>query len=107
MSTLRSLRCLLSIVVVAICAAAVAEDPAPGEETRFLTNVRQLTFEGKRAGEWYFNADGTKMVFQSEREFGNPWYQIYLLDLETGDTARISPGTGKTTWSWIHPSEAK
>jgi hypothetical protein len=44
------------------------------------------------------------MVFQSEREPGNPFYQIYLLDLETGDTQRVSPGTGKTTCAWIHPS---
>ena len=43
------------------------------------------------------------MVFQSEREQGNPFYQIYLLDMETGDTRRISPGTGKTTCAWIHP----
>ncbi len=43
-------------------------------------------------------------MFQSEREPGNPFYQIYLLDLETGETRRISPGVGKTTCAWIHPS---
>jgi Tol biopolymer transport system component len=47
--------------------------------------------------------DGTKMIFQSEREEGNPFYQIYLMDLETGDQERISPGMGKTTCAWIHP----
>ncbi len=72
-------------------------------EADYLTNVRQLTFEGRRAGEGYFNADGTKMVFQSEREEGNPFYQIYLMDLETGDQERISPGMGKTTCAWMHP----
>jgi Tol biopolymer transport system component len=72
-------------------------------EADFLSNVRQLTFEGKRAGEGYFSADGSKMVFQSEREPGNPFYQIYLMDLETGDQERISPGAGKTTCAWIHP----
>ncbi len=82
-----------------------AEPPTagPAREAAFLGNPRQLTFEGKRAGEGYFSADGTKMIFQSEREEGNPFYQIYLLDLETGDTERISPGTGKTTCAWIHP----
>jgi len=35
------------------------------------------------------------MVFQSEREEGNPFYQIYLLDLETGDQERVSPGHGQ------------
>lgn len=72
-------------------------------EAALLSQVRQLTFEGLRAGEGYFSADGTKLVFQSEREEGNPFYQIYLLDLETGDTERISPGIGKTTCAWIHP----
>lgn len=72
-------------------------------EADFLTNIRQLTFEGRRAGEGYFNADGSKMVFQSEREPGNPFYQIYLMDLETGDQERISPGMGKTTCAWMHP----
>lgn len=72
-------------------------------EADFITNIRQLTFEGRRAGEGYFNADGTKMIFQSEREAGNPFYQIYLMDLETGDQERISPGMGKTTCAWIHP----
>lgn len=72
-------------------------------EADFITNPRQLTFEGRRAGEGYFNADGSKMIFQSEREEGNPFYQIYLMDLETGDQERISPGMGKTTCAWIHP----
>ena len=30
-----------------------------GHEAALLGNVRQLTFEGRRAGEGYFNADGT------------------------------------------------
>ena len=72
---------------------------------QFLDNTRQLTFEGRRSGEGYFSADGSKMVFQSERQSGNPFYQIYLLDLETGDTERVSPGHGKTTCAWIHPVE--
>jgi Tol biopolymer transport system component len=79
-----------------------AQAPASGE-AGFLTNARQLTFEGKRSGEGYFSADGSKMIFQSEREAGNPFYQIYLMDLETGDQERISPGTGKTTCAWIAP----
>ena len=73
-------------------------------EAGFISRTRQLTFEGRRAGESYFSADGRKMIFQSEREPGNPFFQIYLMDLETGDTERVSPGKGKTTCAWIHPS---
>ena len=72
-------------------------------ESKFLRNTRQLTFEGRRAGEGYFSADGKRMVFQSERDPENPFYQIYLMDLETGDIERVSPGHGKTTCAWIHP----
>ena len=43
------------------------------------------------------------MVFQSEREPDNPFFQIYLMDFTTGDMQRISPGIGKTTCAWIHP----
>jgi Tol biopolymer transport system component len=74
-----------------------------GSEERFFRNVRQLTSAGKRSGEGYFSADGRMMVFQSEREPGNPFYQIYLLDFESGDINRVSPGQGKTTCAWIHP----
>ncbi len=93
-----TMRALLALSLTLFASAALAEG-----EASFLSGIRQLTFEGKRAGEGYFNADGTKMIFQSEREEGNPFYQIYLMDLETGDTERISPGIGKTTCAWIHP----
>ncbi|PUB77536.1 MAG: peptidase M28, partial [gamma proteobacterium symbiont of Ctena orbiculata] len=76
-------------------------------DMRLLSNIRQLTFEGRRAGEGYFSADGSRMIFQSERDDANPFYQIYLMDLESGDVERISPGYGKTTCAWIHPSNDK
>jgi Tol biopolymer transport system component len=72
-------------------------------ESKLIEKPRQLTFEGKRAGEGYFSADGSKLVFQSERDLSNPFFQIYLMDRETGDVEKISPGHGKTTCAWIHP----
>ena len=77
---------------------------AAKKEGALLRRTRQLTFEGRRAGEGYFDSTGSRIVFQSERQADNPFYQIYLMDLETGDTDRISPGTGKTTCAWIHPT---
>ncbi|MCG9126810.1 M28 family peptidase [Candidatus Poribacteria bacterium] len=73
------------------------------EETQFLENIRQLTYDGKRAGEGYFSEDGNNLIFQSERELDNPFYQIYLLNLLTGDTHRVSPGIGKTTCAFFRP----
>ena len=69
----------------------------------FLSRVRRLTIEGRRAGEGYWSPDGQRLVFQSEREPGNPFYQIYALDFASGDTKRISPGYGKTTCSFFRP----
>ena len=83
--------------------AEVSSDELSSVEEQFLSSVRQITFEGKRAGEGYFSSDASLMVFQSERRADNPFYQMYLLDFTTGDIENVSPGHGKTTCGWIHP----
>ncbi|WII71078.1 M28 family peptidase [Bdellovibrio sp. 22V] len=77
------------------------------EPNTLLGEARQMTFVGPKSGEGYFSPDGKKMIFQSEREPGNPFYQMYILDLVKGTTTRVSPGLGKTTCGWIHPSMKK
>jgi Tol biopolymer transport system component len=77
------------------------------QEALFLSNIRQLVFEGRRSGEGYFSRDGSMLIFQSEREPDNPFFQMYLMDMNSGETRRISPGYGKTTCGWIHPSNQK
>ena len=100
---------LLVLIALAAAVSALLATLAPVigaqafEEKDFLTRIRRLTVEGRRAGEGYWSKDGRKLVFQSEREPGNPFYQIYLMDLGTGDVSRVSPGTGKTTCSFINP----
>jgi Tol biopolymer transport system component len=89
--------------LLTLAASASAQGPSTNNEALFLSQTRQLTYEGKRAGEGYFSPDGRALVFQSEREPTNPFYQIYILDLESGDTHRVSPGTGKTTCSFFRP----
>jgi Tol biopolymer transport system component len=78
------------------------EKEEPGEE-QFITNSRKLTYQGRRAGEGYFSQDGSYLIFQSERESENPFYQIYMMSLETGETHRVSPGIGKTTCAFFRP----
>ncbi len=98
-----------SLVTAALMLAAVLADrpremdAAPSQEGDFLTRVRRLTIEGARAGEGYWSPDGRRLVFQSEREPGNPFYQIYVIDLASGDTRRISTGLGKTTCAFFRP----
>jgi Tol biopolymer transport system component len=100
----------MRVLAAALLATALVT-PAGGEQANtptyrerdFLTHVRRVTVEGRRAGEGYWSPDGKRLVFQSEREPGNPFYQIYVLDLATGDTKRISPGIGKTTCAFFRP----
>jgi Tol biopolymer transport system component len=82
----------------------IGKDATQTEE-RLLTNIRQVTFAVQRAGEGYFSQDGSLLVFQSEREADNPFFQIYVANLATGDIRRVSPGRGKTTCGWIHPNK--
>src|SRR3990167_7190341 len=93
------MRVFVLILMAAATLAAQAPAPAPADnlERNYRSRVRRLTVEGKRAGEGYWSPDGKRLVFQSEREPGNPFYQIYVLDFATGETRRISPGIGKTT----------
>ena len=79
-----------ALVIALAIAPLAAQSPAP-QERDFLSRIRRLTVEGRRAGEGYWSPDGKRIVFQSEREPGNPFYQIYTLDLATGDSKRISP----------------
>ena len=90
-------------LLAAMLAPFVQSDGQSYQEHDFLARVRRLTVEGRRAGEGYWSPDGKRIVFQSEREPGNPFYQIYVLDLSTGDTKRISPGVGKTTCAFFRP----
>ena len=102
--TRRSNRLLLAVVLAASIGLDARPQAQPGPAERdFLSRVRRLTVEGRRAGEGYWSPDGRRLVFQSEREPGNPFYQIYALDFATGETTRISPGLGKTTCSFFRP----
>ena len=107
-------RRLIRVLLITVLAAAASlhaqqsAQPLPAlsaaeGERDFLSRVRRLTVEGRRAGEGYWSPDGGRLVFQSEREPGNPFYQIYAVDFASGDTKRISPGYGKTTCSFFRP----
>ena len=74
-------------------------------ENRFLSNVRQITFDGK-CGEGYFSPDEQQIIFQSIRG-GFPFYQIYHKDLATDIEKRVSTGHGRTTCAFFHPFKPK
>jgi Tol biopolymer transport system component len=76
-------------------------------EDRFMSNQSLFVESGKRTGEGYFSQDGRYLVYQSESEPENPFYQIYVKDLQGDRSWRVSPGTGMTSCAWIHPSYKK
>ncbi len=95
------------LLSLAWTAAAEPEDWAKAEAA-YLTNIKQVTFDFVRAGEGYFSPDGTKIIFQAEeKNTGNPFYQIFVMDLQTGKTVRVSPGIGRTTCGYFHPNGQK
>ena len=87
-------------------AAAPHAEPTDWQkaEAAHLRNIKQVTRDFVRAGEGYFAPDGKTIIFQAEEKgSGNPFYQIFTMDLATGRTRRISPGVGKTTCSYFSP----
>lgn len=91
----------MNFVLLALMTLAASADPG------FISNQKQITFVGPRSGEGYFSPDGKELILQSERNKDNPFYQIYRMNLETGKTEMLSPGKGKTTCAWFHPSMKK
>src|SRR6266404_7973687 len=78
------------------------------EEAAHLRNIRQLTHDYVRAGEAYFAPDMKQVIFQAEeKDTGNPFYQIFVMDLDTGACRRVSPGGGRTTCSFFSPDGKK
>ncbi len=73
------------------------------QEAVHLKNTRQITHDFVRAGEGYFSPAGTKIIFQAEEKGENPFYQMFVMDLKSGATRRVSPGAGKTTCGYFHP----
>jgi Tol biopolymer transport system component len=71
----------------------------PGEI--HLRNLRQLTFGGQNA-EGYFSPDGRRIIFQATRE-GMSCDQIFVMDLATAESRRVSTGLGATTCSYFFP----
>jgi Tol biopolymer transport system component len=98
---------MLPLWVCLALGAGPTEDWHQPESVR-LKYIRQLTSDFVRAGEGYFSPDMKQIIFQAEeKEGGNPFYQIFVMDLDTGKYRRISPGIGRTTCSYFSPDGRK
>lgn len=80
-----------------------ASEAARDQESRHLTNVRQVTSGLDKAGEGYFSPDGKSIIYQGVRP-GTDGYQIFIQDLAPGSAPRmVSTGRGKCTCAYFHP----
>lgn len=104
---MKKLKSLIRISILPLALIGYLGADAMSDDPKLIQNAKQITFVGPKSGEGYFSADGKKMVFQSEREPNNPFYQMFIMDLESGSVQRLSPGQGKTTCGWVHPNMQK
>lgn len=108
---MRKMKLFLGVFFIGVClviagngvvAEEAREEATASIESRFLTNVRQVTSGFEKAGEGYFSPDGTQIIYQAIRaEY--PFYQIYTQPLAGGEPKLISSGRGRTTCSYFSP----
>lgn len=93
----------------------VATESWQSEEAKCLSNVRQLTSPSMgllKSGEAYFSPDGRMVIFQATPA-GDPYYQIYTLNLDDEGRAipdsllRVSTGAGECTCAYFRPDGKK
>jgi Tol biopolymer transport system component len=104
---------LAGFSAVDLAGSASAADKALGEpmewtdaESPLISSVKQITSETmgiRRAGEGYFSPESPLMIFQAEKDPANPFFQIFTMDLASGEVRQVSPGVGKTTCSFFRP----
>ena len=76
---------------------------AASQESKHLTNIRQVTSGLSKAGEGYFSPDGRMIIYQGVRP-GTDDYQIFTQDLAPDSPAKlVSTGRGKCTCAYFHP----
>ena len=86
-------------VAGALGLAATPVVPHPQE--KHLANVRQLTFGGQNA-EAYWDATGTRLIFQSTRP-PQGCDQIFTMKDDGRDVRLVSTGKGRTTCGFFFP----
>lgn len=104
--------CILILMAVSGCATPrfkAASLPPFGDESRILSDIVQLTSQDMgflKAGEAYFSPDMKSIIFQATPH-GKSEYQIYTMDLASGDVQMVSTGKGACTCAFYHPSGKK
>ncbi|MFN3153561.1 biopolymer transporter Tol [Bremerella sp.] len=102
--TFLSLATLVSICTATTLAQPPSETPpaadTPSIESKYLSDVRQVTSGMVKAGEGYFSPDGKRIVYQAVPP-QYPFYQIYTQPLAGGEPELVSTGRGRTTCAYF------
>lgn len=102
---MREILILLMILLAVGCSRrqddAKQETPADGRV--YLEKVTQLTSDGDN-GEAYFSWDGTRLIYQSNRE-GYGCDKIWTMKIDGTEKHRVSPGHGAHTCSFFLPGD--
>jgi Tol biopolymer transport system component len=94
--------------VVLLSAVAVAGEPPKSADQpaeKRLRNITQLTFDGDN-GEAYFSWDGSKLIWQSNRE-GQSCDKIWMMNADGSQKRMVSPAHGAHTCSFFFPGDAR
>lgn len=115
--------CAVGCLQAGAWAGDLPNDPSKsvfGSAERHLANIRQLTV-GRQNAEAYFSFDGDKLIFQSTNDWtkqptssaqkpaadGLGCYQMYVMDLHSGQVRLVSTGTGATTCGYFYPGDRR
>ncbi len=106
------LGCCLLVASAVACMPRAYKVPSlePYEDERkYLADIVQLTRQDMgfvNAGEAYFSPDMKSIIFQATPT-GRTEYQIYTMELDSGETRMVSTGKGACTCAFFHPSGKK
>ncbi len=84
---------------------AVVADSLIREGEPHFAHLWQLTFGGENA-EGYFSANGQKLIYQATHGEW-PCDQMYVMDLATGASHKVSTGKGRTTCGYFYANDQR
>ena len=87
----------MTVFRIALVATLLFAQTATYQERDFLTRVRRLTVDGKRAGEGYWSPDGKRLVFVSARHAGrdeDDARDVWVVDATGGDLQKLTDTGG-------------
>lgn len=94
-----------TLISTLLFSAATIASPPVGDlqpsDDRHMANLTQLTFEGDN-GEAYFSADGSRLIFQSNRG-GYACDKIWSMAIDGSDKRMLSPDHGAHTCAFFNP----